>query len=576
MADIFVSYARTDRERVAPLVAALEAEGWSVWWDPEVDPGQEFDRQIGAELQAARAVLAVWTPASVESRWVRGEAREAADRGVLVPVRFDNARLPIDVRALHTTDLDDWQGDPASPAFRLLARALSAMMAGAGQPEAAAQPARTAGPSVCVLPFANISGDPEQEYFSDGISEDIITDLSKVSALQVVSRNTAFTFKGRHVDVRQVARQLGVSHVLEGSVRKAGQRVRITAQLIDGASDSHVWAERYDRDLSDIFALQDEISRAIVAALKLRLAPEESQAIGQRTTTDPEAYKLYLMARQYSVLGSARHQELIVRLCKRAVQIDPNYARAWALMAIGYCVLLINGAPDAQGGLEAADRAIALDPNLADAWAAKGRLLSGQARYDEAVAALDRALMLDPHSYEANIAAGTCAIVMRRYRDAIAYMEKAAQETPDDFRAIGIVIQVYDAIGDDEGARSASRRALERIEKIVAREPDHGSAMSFGVTALIHLGETDRAVEWAERALLLDPDNVNLNYNVACSLVRIGQVDRALELLGPVIGQAQPDGLRWMRQDTDLDSLRDDPRLEALLAAAEQRVGITP
>jgi TolB-like protein len=157
---------------------------------------------------------------------------------------------------------------------------------------------------VCVLPFVNMSGDSEQEYFSDGITEDVITDLSKISALWVAARNTAFTFKGRNVDVLQVARQLKASHVLEGSVRKSGRRVRITAQLVDGASGGHVWAERYDRDLDDIFAVQDQISEAIVAALKLKLLPEEKKAIEQRGTTNPEAYKLYLMAR-HSLMGNA-------------------------------------------------------------------------------------------------------------------------------------------------------------------------------------------------------------------------------------------------------------------------------
>src|SRR4051794_16786857 len=157
--------------------------------------------------------------------------------------------------------------------------------------------------SICVLPFANISGDAEQEYFSDGISEDIITDLSKVSALHVVSRNTAFTFKGKAVDVKQVTDQLGVNHVLEGSVRKAGGRVRITAQLIDGMNDSHLWAERYDRDLNDIFAIQDEISHAIVDALKVKLLPEEKKALEQRGTENVEAYNLYLMARQTYATG---------------------------------------------------------------------------------------------------------------------------------------------------------------------------------------------------------------------------------------------------------------------------------
>src|SRR5258708_27580218 len=157
--------------------------------------------------------------------------------------------------------------------------------------------------SICVLPFANMSGDREQEYFSDGISEDIITDLSKVSALSVVARHTAFQFKGKTLDMSQLARQLGVSHMLEGSVRKAGGRVRITAQLIDGAAGDHVWAERYDRELTDIFALQDEISEAIVRALKLKLLPEEKKAIERRGTESVEAYNLFLMARQYNVSG---------------------------------------------------------------------------------------------------------------------------------------------------------------------------------------------------------------------------------------------------------------------------------
>ena len=203
MADVFVSYARTDKALVAPLVAAIEAEGWSVWWDPEIAPGQEFDDQITAELAAARAVVVVWTPTSVSSRWVRGEARDAAERGILVPARLAGARLPLDVRAIHTTDLDGWSGDSSSAPCRDLLRALSAMIVrgpkGAAASTAPTTPQRAAPApklSVCVLPFLNMSGETEQEYFSDGISEDIITDLSKVSALAVVARNTAFTFKG--------------------------------------------------------------------------------------------------------------------------------------------------------------------------------------------------------------------------------------------------------------------------------------------------------------------------------------------------------------------------------------------
>jgi adenylate cyclase len=390
MADVFVSYARSDKARVAPLVAAIEAKGWTVWWDPEICPGQEFDRQIAAELKIAIAVLVVWTPNSVESRWVRGEAREGAERGILVPVRFERADLPIDVRTLHTTDFDDWGEDPRSPQAQEVMRALGTLIARQRTLIARQRTLRSAtvispsGPSasthgsaraaICVLPFTNMSGDPEQEYSSDRITEDIITDLSKVSALAVTSRNSAFVYKGKHVDVPKVARELKVDHVLEGSVRKAGGRVRITAQLVNGWSNDHVWAERYDRDLNDIFALQDEISEAIVKALRLKLLPEERQAIQQRGTENVEAYNLYLMARQLYVTGhegDARRAEGIVRLCGRATEIDSNYARAWALLALGQVILRFLHGREFNAGLAAAERALALDPTLAEAHAVR-------------------------------------------------------------------------------------------------------------------------------------------------------------------------------------------------------------
>src|SRR5262245_28079340 len=189
-------------------------------------------------------------------------------------------------------------------------------------------------PSIAVLPFVNMSGDPEQEYFSDGITEDIITELSKVSTLHVLSRNTTFTFKGKAVEIGQITQRLKVGYVVEGSVRKAGGRVRITAQLIDASKDSHVWSERYDRELNDIFALQDEIAQAIVTALKIRLLPAEKKAIESRSTQDPKAYQLYLLGRYYWIQHGARNLEIAVRFCRQALEIDPNYARAWALIAL--------------------------------------------------------------------------------------------------------------------------------------------------------------------------------------------------------------------------------------------------
>jgi len=426
--------------------------------------------------------------------------------------------------------------------------------------------------SICVLPFANMSGDPEQEYFSDGITEDIITDLSKVGALAIVSRNSAFAFKSKHVDIAQVARQLNVTHVLEGSVRKVGNRVRITAQLIEAATDSHLWAERYDRDLEDIFALQDEISEAIVSALKLKLLPDERKAIEQRSTTNPEAYKLYLMARQYNAMGNSRHRDITVRFCERAVEIDPAYAKAWALLAICQANSRMVNVATGDTGWAAAERALALQPDLAEAHAARGRILGDAGRYDEALLEHAAALRLDPDGYEVNAAAARCYIPMRRYREAIDCLEKAAVAIEDDFWALGMSVQCYEALGDEAGRKSAAQRCLARVEKMVVAEPDHALAIGWGVTSLIALGEVERAKEWTSRAMLLEPDNLNLRYNLACGMASLGEATMALELLEPVLARAQRQNLIWFRTDNSLDPIRDDPRLQAMIARAEARL----
>jgi len=500
---------------------------------------------VAARLQALAPVGTVAIPSAVRDQ-VAGKVRCAFEDAGEHAVK--NIQRPVHVYVLHPAD--EIRAPGANTQKPLLA--------------------------ICVLPFANMSGDPEQEYFSDGISEDIITDLSKVSALWVAARNTSFTFKGKHVDAPQIARQLKVSHLLEGSVRKAGGRVRITAQLIDGATGGHVWAERYDRDLNDIFALQDEISQAIVAALKLKLLPEEKKAIEHRGTSDPEAYKLYLMARQYNItgnVGNVRRSEVIIRLCRRAIEIDPNYARPWAMMALAQNNWRFFFSREGEDGLAAAERAIELDADLAEAHAAKSQVLRQHARFDDALRENETALRLDPESYDVNLAAGQLYYVLRRFDEAIRHFEKAAAIVETDYRSAGMLTSSYTAIGDKEGARRAARRALERCEKIVAAEPDNGSAMGFAVGALATIGEVERAKEWAERAILLDPDNLNLRYNFACTLItELREYDAALDLLGPRFENMPIEVLNWVRTDPDLDAIRDHPRFKAMLAAAEARL----
>ena len=585
MADVFVSYARNDKARVAPVVAAIESKGWTVWWDPDITPGQEFDDQIDAEITAALAVLVVWTPTSVASRWVRGEAREAAERGVLVPVRFDQARLPMDVRAIHTTDLDGWGENAAGPQAQEFLRALGTHIARAQ----AARPAKSGAASasstpgkeslrytICVLPFVNMSGDPEQEYFSDGITEDIITDLSKVSALGIIARNSAFMYKERNVDILKVARELKVSHVLEGSVRKAGGRIRINAQLVDGQTNSHVWADRYDRDSSDIFALQDEISEAIVKALRLRLLPEEKKAIERRGTSNAEAHNYYLMARQTYITSQeyeTRSAEAIVRLAKRATEIDPGYAQAWALMAMGHNKLRLARSGDSGEGMVAVERALTLDPGLAEARAVKAQILLLDGEGEAAAAEVAIALEQDPESYEVNRVAARLNYQLKRYEAAIRYFEKAADLMEADLNSASMLMSAYTVMGNDVGMRSAAQQVLKRADAILAHDQNNSMVAGYSAYALAALGEGERAKARMERALLIDPQNSNMRFNFACALcVHLKDKDASLEMLGPVFESITEAFLPYAKADPDLNPLRDDPRYQAMEAAAEARL----
>ena len=577
MSEIFISYARSTATQANAVAEALRGLGYGVWRDDELPAHRAYADVIEERLQAAKAVVVVWSAEAVKSEWVQSEADTARTERKLVQLTVDGARLPRPFDRIQCADLTGWAGDLDAPGWRKVTASLAELLHGvAPSSEAAsAAPASARQHSVCVLPFANMSGDPEQEYFSDGISEDIITDLSKVSALSVVARNTAFTFKGRSVKVPEVARELGVSHVLEGSVRKAGGRVRITAQLIDGAAGDHVWAERYDRDLTDIFALQDEISEAIVAALKLKLLPQEKLAIERRGTSDLEAYNHYLLARRYWISGNrgdSRREDAVLRLCQRATEIDPGYARAWALMALAQASLRFNRGKGGDDGAAAAERALSLDATLAEPHALKAGQLATLGRLDEAFAEMEIAVRLDPESDDVNKQAGNLNVHASRIAEAVGYFEKSAALNEGDWGSPGMLVTCYSALGDHEEARRAARMTLSRAEKALAQDQSNGNAMGFAATALAVLGEAERAKEWITRAMLIDPDNPVTRYNFACALSRhLGEVDAAIELLGPVFETISPGLLSAALSDPDLDPIRGDPRFVAMVAEAESR-----
>jgi adenylate cyclase len=430
--------------------------------------------------------------------------------------------------------------------------------------------------SVCVLPFVNMSGDPEQEYFSDGISEDITTDLSKISALSVTARNTAFMFKGEAADIRAVARRLRVSHVIEGSVRKIANRVRISAQLIDGETGNHIWAERYDRDMTDIFAIQDEISEAIVRALKLKLVPKERECIERRETASAEAYDLYLMARQYRAAGyfcDLPREEAIVRLCKRATEIDPDYAEAWALLALAqgnlFRAYTIDG--NADDGAAAAERALAINPSIAEARLPKAWRLAAEGRFEEANAELAVALALSPDSWEVNWEAGRLFYRQRRMTDAARCLARAAEQSDGEFHGWGMLAACYTTLDDLPATKHCAAKLLEQVEGLA----DNPVALSYAAWSFARLGQVQRSRKCVDRALLLGANNLFVRYTLSWILLTsMGDDEAALELLEPFLRTARQAQIWLAANDATLDGLRGNRRFQSLLASAIDRVGL--
>jgi adenylate cyclase len=424
-------------------------------------------------------------------------------------------------------------------------------------------------PSIAVLPFVNMSGDPEQEYFSDGITEDIITDLSNVSGLFVVARNTAFTYKGKPVKVQQVGQELGVNFILEGSVRKAGSRVRVTGQLISSKDGGHVWAKRYDRDLTDIFAIQDEITHAIVEQLKVKLLPQEKKSIEQTPTDNVEAYTFYLRGRQFMERSSEGYYRLARQMFAKAVELDPLYARAYAGIADcdSFLFLIFNVEEVAmEDVLATSAKALTLDSGLAEAHASRGLALSVEKRYDEATAEFERAIALDPNSFEGHFFYGRSCFTQGKLERAAALFERVAEIKPDDYQALILLMQIYRSLGRDADIKSAARRGVERAEHNLTLHPDNARAAAAAAAALVTLGEKDRAREWLSRALAIDPHDVNNQYNAACIYTKLGDIERALDVLERVLPHAGYELKHgWIKHDSDLDPLRDHPRYQKIL-----------
>jgi serine/threonine protein kinase/Flp pilus assembly protein TadD len=420
--------------------------------------------------------------------------------------------------------------------------------------------------AIAVLPFNNLSADPEQDYFCEGMAEDIINALAKVDGLHVAARTSTFMYKGRSLDIRTIGRKLGVTTVLEGSVRRSGSKFRIWAQLINVSDGFHLWSERYDREFEDVFVIQDEIAGSIVNTLQIILSDEERRALGRSPTSVVKAYDFYMRGRQYFHHGRRKSLVFARQLFGRAVSEDPRFALAHA--AISFCCSLLvhwyGDSPDAN--VEQADgaslRALELDPGRAEAHAARGFALWLMNRHDESFAAFEKAAAIDPTLFEARYFYARECFQLGQLERAAELFEQACR-VRDDYEARYFAAQTYSALSRPEEAQRSYRRAVAALDKRIELNPDDARALTMGAVAWCRLGEHARGLELAERALAIDPEDAGIRYNVACLYALEGEKDKAITCLEAAVnsGFAHRD---WVDHDPDLDSLRDDPRFLAL------------
>ena len=422
--------------------------------------------------------------------------------------------------------------------------------------------------SVAVLPFADMSPGRDQDYLCEGLAEELINALTRIDGLRVASRTASFQFRAAGADVRAVGQHLGVATLLEGSVRKADDRLRVTVQLIEVATGYHRWSQRFDRRLDDVFAIQDEIAESVATSLRgTMLSGPEKEAL-VRPQTAPAAYEYYLRGRQTLPRMTYADLETSRDMFERAVGLDAGYGPAWAGLSMVHATLYEwFGAhrDDLAKAERASSRALELTPGLADAYVARGFTLSLSGRYEEAALEFESAMRLNPNLFDAYYYYARSCFASGDIARSAELFGKAGEVRQEDFQSLALQAQSLRMLGRIDEEHRVQREGIRRAEQMLALNPRDGRALSLGSMALFHEGQWARAIEWSQRSLELYPDDLSTVINAACLSARAGRKDEALGYLERVFARGW--GKRdWIEHDPDYDTLRDDPRFQKLLA----------
>lgn len=554
MADIFLSYARESAEDATRIAAALRDQGYSVWFDEELPAHRAYADVIAAELDAARAVLVIWSEAAARSQWVRSEANRAREKANLVQARVDDARLPMPFDQIQCAQIAN--AELGGPGWRSVTTAIAALVRGEQSAELAAPPRTDANrsPSVAVLAFREL-GSGSGDYLGEGIAEEIVSSLAGLPNLRVAPGTAGES--GLRVDAR-----------VEGSVRRSGERARISVRLVDTQTGFARWSETFDRTMSDVFAVQEEIAQTVAAALGVVLLNREAQSVGSAASRDPEANDLAFKARHLARQELEDERRAAADLFRQAIGRDPDFALAYAGLAdvlVSIARWHLPGWQDtAQEALDAARKAVALAPDLADSQLALGAAMA-LAHDPAAQTAYARALALSPHDPGVHYRAARYFVISGDKAGAIRHYERAFELAPDDYRYIVYALQEYQAIGDEQGERSCLQRSAAAIERHLKLYPSDVRALGHGAGVMALLGKPEQTQQMIDRAAALRPGDYGNLVTLACAAMLNQDAEQALDFIERAVATGQGDR-EWLMYDNDLKPLHGNPRFEQLIA----------
>jgi TolB-like protein/Flp pilus assembly protein TadD len=594
-ADVFLSYSREDKTRVLDLAGRLRAAGVNLWIDQGgIDGAALWGESIVRALDGAKVLLLMVTPSAVNSHNVAKEVMLTSERkGNILPVHLEPTTIPLGLKypLAGIQHIEFYHGDPDDNLQAIL-RSLDALGVKITPIQAAVAPggdARAAtevgihavhgaedlpdGGPVAVLPFENISPDPETDYFSDGLTEELIARLSLVSEINLISRWASMQHKGRGQDIHAIGHALGARYIVGGGVRRFQDSVRITVQLVDVATNLQLWGNTYKGKLDDIFDIQEQVAQQIVEALKLKLSFSEKLSLTKRPTLNAEAYDLYLRGQDQLYRLTKRSVEYAIQLFEKAIELDSRYASAYAGCSSAYgqmYQLIAREERYRELAQELSFKALMYDNNLSEAYRAMGLSYFLWGKLNEATASCTKAVEIDPDDFIAHWTLGRIYFTEGRLDQALELFRKVAEIKPSFYAGHLDVAQSLLGLGRIDEANVVYRKLLEIMPNYLLQNPDDARARLIYANQLGRAGQKDGAIRESNNALLLSPGDPMMLYNAACMYVSIGEPDRALDALRQAVESGYTN-FGWMQNDPDLIPLREHPEFVALMRLMQPR-----